>query len=141
MASKNSKHQNRFDRGVSALLVGLSSNVILAAIKIITGIIGNSYALLADGIESTLDIFSSLVVLGGIKISSRPADENHPYGHGKAESLAAMSASLMLVMVGIGIAVKSVLEIPQPRHAPAFFTLIVLVGVIIIKEILFRFLF
>ena len=138
---KNPVSQNRFDRGVSTVLVGLSSNVILAAIKIVTGIIGNSYALLADGIESTLDIFSSVVVLGGIKISSMPADENHPYGHGKAESLAAMTVSLILVMVGIGIAVKSVLEIMQPHHTPAFFTLIVLVGVIIIKEILFRFLF
>jgi len=141
MASKNPKPQNRFDRGISTVLIGLSSNVILAAIKIITGIIGNSYALLADGIESTLDIFSSLVVLGGIKISSRPADENHPYGHGKAESLAAMAVSLILVMVGIGIAVKSVLEIMQPHHTPAFFTLIVLVVVIIVKEILFRLLF
>ena len=138
---KNPGPQNRFDRGVSTVLVGLSSNVILAAIKIVTGIIGNSYALLADGIESTSDIFSSVVVLGGIKISSMPADENHPYGHGKAESLAAMTSSLILVMVGIGIAVKSVFGIMQPRHAPAFFTLIVLVGVIIIKEILFRLLF
>ncbi len=141
MASNNPKPQNRFDRGVSTVLVGLSSNVILAAIKIVTGILGNSYALLADGIESTLDIFSSAVVLGGIKISSLPADENHPYGHGKAESLAAMTVSLVLLMAGIGIAIKSVLEIMQPHHAPAFFTLIVLVGVIIIKEILFRFLF
>ncbi len=141
MASQNPAPQNRFDRGVSTVLVGLSSNVMLAAIKIITGIIGNSYALLADGIESTLDIFSSAVVLGGIKISSMPADENHPYGHGKAESLAAMSVSLILLMAGIGIAVKSVLEIMQPHHTPAFFTLIVLVGVIIIKEIMFRFLF
>ncbi len=141
MASPNPKTQSRFDRGVSTVLVGLSSNVILAAIKIITGIIGNSYALLADGIESTLDIFSSMVVLGGIKISSLPADENHPYGHGKAESLAAMSVSLILLMAGIGIAVKSVLEIMQPHHTPAFFTLIVLVAVIVFKEILFRFLY
>jgi cation diffusion facilitator family transporter len=141
MDSKNPKVQNRFDRGISTVLVGLSSNVILAAIKIIAGIIGNSYALLADGIESTLDIFSSAVVLGGIKISSMPADENHPYGHGKAESLAAMTVALILLMAGIGIAVKSVLEIMQPHHIPAFFTLIVLIGVIIIKEFLFRFLF
>ena len=135
---KNPAPQNRFDRGISTVLIGLSSNVMLAAIKIVTGIIGNSYALLADGIESTLDIFSSMVVLGGIKISSLPADENHPYGHGKAESLAAMSVSLILVMAGIGIAVKSILEIMQPHHTPAFFTLIVLVGVIIVQEILFR---
>jgi cation diffusion facilitator family transporter len=141
MANQNPKTQNRFDRGVRTVLVGLSSNVLLAVIKIVAGILGNSYALLADGIESTLDIFSSVVVLGGIKISSMPADENHPYGHGKAESLAAMTVSLVLLMAGIGIAVKSTLEIMQPHHAPAFFTLIILVGVIIIKETLFRFLF
>jgi len=141
MFSKESKHQNRFDRGVSTVLVGFSSNVFLAALKIITGILGNSYALVADGIESTLDIFSSVLVLGGIKISSLPADENHPYGHGKAETLAAMSASLILLMAGVGIAVKSLLEIRHPHHTPAFFTLIVLVAVIIIKEILFRLLF
>lgn len=141
MPSQNPKLQNRFDRGVSTVLVGLSSNVLLAAIKIVTGILGNSYALLADGIESTLDIFSSVVVLGGIKISSLPADENHPYGHGKAESLAAMTASLVLVMVGIGIAIKSSLDIVQPHHTPALFTLIILIIVIIVKETLFRFLF
>ena len=139
--TKNPKPQNRFDRGVRTVLVGLSSNVVLAVIKIVVCILGNSYALLADGIESTLDIFSSVVVLGGIKISSMPADENHPYGHGKAESLAAMTVSLVLLMAGIGIAIKSVLEIMQPHHAPAFFTLIVLVCVIITKETLFRFIF
>jgi cation diffusion facilitator family transporter len=138
---KNPSPQNRFDRGVSTVLVGLSSNVILAVIKMIAGIIGNSYALLADGIESTLDIFSSMVVLGGIKISSLPADENHPYGHGKAESLAAMSVSLILLMAGIGIAVKSVLDLMHPHHTPAFFTLIVLIMVIIVQEILFKFLY
>jgi len=141
MTSPASKSQNRFDRGVSTVLIGLSSNVIMAAIKIVAGILGNSYALLADGIESTLDIFSSAVVLGGIKISSIPADENHPYGHGKAESLAAMTVSLALVFVGIGIAIKSVLEIMQPHHTPAAFTLIVLIVVIVTKEILFRFIF
>src|SRR5882672_4452293 len=99
----NPTPQNRFDRGVSTVLVGLTSNVALAAVKIIAGIIGNSYALLADGIESTMDIFSSAVVLGGIKISSLPADENHPYGYGKAESLAAMTVSLILMMAGVGI--------------------------------------
>ena len=141
MVSQNPRPQNRFDKGVRTVLVGLSSNVLLAVIKIVIGILGNSYALLADGIESTLDIFSSVVVLGGIKISSMPADENHPYGHGKAESLAAMTVSLVLLMAGIGIAVKSILEIMRPHHTPAFFTLIVLIGVIITKEFLFRFIF
>ena len=141
MTFANSKPESRFDRGVNTVLVGLSSNILLAAIKIFTGIFGNSYALVADGIESTLDIFSSAVVLGGIKISSLPADENHPYGHGKAESLAAMSVSLILLMAGIGIAVKSALDIMRPHHTPAFFTLIVLIVVIIVKEILFKLLY
>jgi len=138
MATQASKPQNRFDRGISTVLIGLSSNVLLAVTKITTGILGNSYALIADGIESTLDIFSSAVVLGGIKISSMPPDENHPYGHGRAESLAAMTSSLVLLMAGIGIGVKSILEIMQPHHTPALFTLIVLAAVIVIKEILFR---
>lgn len=141
MASGNPQIQNQFDRGVSSVLIGLTSNVFLAVIKIVTGILGNSYALVADGIESTLDIFSSAVVLGGIKISSMPADDNHPYGHGKAESIAAMTTSLVLLMAGFGIAVKSILEIMQPHHTPALFTLIVLVGVIIVKEILFKLIF
>ncbi len=133
--------QSRFDRGIKTLLIGFSCNVLLASIKIIAGIIGNSTALIADGIESTLDIFSSVVVLGGIKISSMPADQNHPYGHGKAESLAALSASLILLTAGMGIAFKSLVELTQPRHAPAFFTLIILVAAILIKEALFRLLF
>jgi cation diffusion facilitator family transporter len=141
MISQDPKFQNRLDKGVSSVLIGLTSNILLAAIKTIAGILGNSYALLADGIESTMDIFSSAVVLGGIKMSALPADENHPYGHGKAESLAAMIVSLILVLAGIGIAIKSVLEIMQPHHTPAFFTLIVLVAVIAIKETLFRFIF
>ena len=100
------------------MLIGLCSNVLLAAIKITAGIIGNSNALIADGIESTMDIFSSVVVLGGIKISSLPPDESHPYGHGKAESLAAMIASVALLMAGIGIAVKSIIDIPHPPMCP-----------------------
>ena len=141
MASQDHAPQNRFDRGVSSMLIGLCSNVLLAAVKITAGILGNSYALIADGIESTMDIFSSVVVLGGIKISSLPADETHPYGHGKAESLAAMIASMALLIAGIAIAIKSILEIPHPHHTPAGFTLIVLVVVIAVKEGLFRFLF
>lgn len=141
MTSQDPKLQNRFDRGVSTVLIGLSSNVLLAVTKITAGILGNSYALIADGIESTLDIFSSAVVLGGIKISAIPADEDHPYGHGRAESLAAMTSSLVLLMAGIGIAIKSILEIMHPHHTPAYFTLIVLVVVIIVKEMLYKLLF
>ncbi|QQS38118.1 MAG: cation transporter [Ignavibacteriales bacterium] len=129
----------RFLKGLRTVLVGIIINMLLAAIKIISGIIGNSYALIADGIESTTDIFSSLVVWGGLKIASKPADDNHPYGHGKAESLSAIVVSMALLMAALIICIQSVREIITPHHAPASFTLFILVGVIVTKELLFRF--
>jgi cation diffusion facilitator family transporter len=134
-------NQDRFLRSFKSVSIGLFSNIALAATKIIAGILGNSYALIADGIESLLDIFSSVVALGGIKIGSIPPDHNHPYGHGKAEPLAAMIVSLALLIAGAGIAIESIREILHPQHAPAAFTLFVLVGVIATKEILFRWVF
>ena len=125
--------------GIRSTLVGVATNMLLAAVKATAGILGNSYALIADAIESTADVASSLVVLGGIKIASRPADVDHPYGHGKAESLAAFIVASALITAGIGIAIQSVREILVPHHAPAPFTLAVLVGVILTKELLFRF--
>lgn len=133
--------QDHVERSFKSVSIGLICNIILAAVKILTGIVGESYALIADGIESLMDIFSSVVVLSGIKISSLPADENHPYGHGKAEPLAAMIVSLALLIASLGIAIESIREILSPHHTPAPFTLIVLIGVIFIKETLFRFIF
>jgi cation diffusion facilitator family transporter len=116
----------------------IAINLVLALIKISTGVIGNSYALVADGIESTTDIFSSLIVFGGLRISTRPPDENHPYGHGKAESLAAMVVAVFLIAAAILIAVQSIKEIRAPQSSPAWYTLVVLGIIIVIKELLFR---
>lgn len=106
-------------RGMMAAGIGMAVNVLLANIKIATGILENSYALIADGIESTADIVSSMVVWTGLRISSLPADENHPYGHGKAEPLAGIIVALALVGAGFLIGVQSVREILTPHHAPA----------------------
>ena len=111
-------------------------NVILAIIKLIAGIVGHAYALVADAVESTADIFSSLVVYGGLRIASQPADENHPYGHGRAEALAGALVAIMLLVAAVGIAIEAVREIRTPHHAPRAWTLGVLVGVIVIKQIL-----
>ena len=116
----------------------IAINLVLALIKISTGVIGNSYALVADGIESTTDIFSSLIVFGGLRISTRPPDENHPYGHGKAESLAAMVVAVFLIAAAILIAVQSIKEIRAPQSSPAWYTLVVLGIIIVIKELLYR---
>src|SRR5512143_2982060 len=125
--------------GIQSTLVGVLANVLLAAVKAIAGILGNSYALIADAIESASDVGSSLVVLGGIKIASLPADGDHPYGHGKAEPLAAMVVAVALCTAAVGIAIQSVREIITPHHAPAAFTLVVLVLVVVTKETMFRF--
>ena len=95
--------------------------------------------MIADGIESTTDIFSSLIVMSGLHISMKPPDEDHPYGHGKAESLAGLIVALFLFGAATLIAIQSIQEILAPHHqSPAWYTLVVLVGVIIVKEWLFR---
>lgn len=119
-------------------LVGVAVNAMLAIVKIITGFFGNSYALIADGIESTADIFTSLVVWGGLRMAAVPANDKHPYGYGKAESLAGIVASLALVSAAVIIAVQSVREIMTPHHLPHWSTLLVLALVVTTKAILAR---
>ncbi|MCU0332176.1 MAG: cation diffusion facilitator family transporter [Ignavibacteriaceae bacterium] len=139
MKTNPRKDNISINRGLKTTLVGIIASALLAAIKIFTGIVGNSYALIADGIESLTDIFTSSIVLTGLYFASKPADENHPYGHGKAEPFAGVAVSLGIFVAAIIIIVQSLYEIITPHHAPASFTLIVLVLVIVIKESLFRF--
>jgi cation diffusion facilitator family transporter len=128
--------ERRATRGARASLAAAGISAALGAVKVVAGVVGNSYALIADGVESLLDIFASMVVLGGIRIGARPPDDNHPYGHGKAESMAAIVVALALLAGATGIAVQAVREIFTPHHTPAPFTLAVLVAVVVIKEIL-----
>ncbi|MEO7043276.1 MAG: cation diffusion facilitator family transporter [Gemmatimonadaceae bacterium] len=123
-------------RALRAAQVGMFVNLILAIIKLIAGVVGHAYALVADAVESTADIFSSLVVYGGLRIAAQPADEDHPYGHGRAEALAGAFVALMLIAAAIGIAIEAVREIRTPHHVPKAWTLGVLVGVIAIKQVL-----
>ena len=120
-------------------LIGAGINAVLAAIKITGGVLGHSNALIADGIESSADVVSSLVVWGGLHVAVKPADGNHPYGHGKAESLAAVAASLALLAAAILIAVESIKQIVTPHLLPHPLTLVVLAGVVIVKWYLSRF--
>ena len=113
-------------------------NACLAITKILTGVLGNSYALIADGVESTADVLSSTIVWSGLRIAARDADTEYPFGYGKAETLAAAMVSLMLIAAAIAIAIEAVREILTPHHAPAPFTLVVLILVVFIKEVLFR---
>jgi len=110
----------------------------LAIIKGLAGFFGNSYALIADAIESTTDIFSSFLVLFGIKYSNRPADANHPYGHGRAEPLITFLVVGFLITSATIIAYESIKNIQIPHELPKSWTLIVLGAIIVWKEFSFR---
>ncbi len=138
---KKHKHERlkaAAERGARATLQGIVVSAMLSAVKIVAGVLGHSYALIADGIESMLDILSAVAVLGGLKIASTPPNERYPYGYGKAESLSTLVVSTALFAAALGIAIQSVREIITPHHTPAPFTLVVLVAVIVTKEILYR---
>lgn len=136
---KNKVVSDLAKQGIRTTIIGIVTSIVLAAIKAIAGVMGNSYALIADAIESTSDVFTSIIVLTGLKIARRPADDTHPYGHGKAEPFAGIIVAAALFIAAIIIIIQSLHEIITPHHAPAPFTLIVLVLVVITKEFLVRF--
>lgn len=120
-------------------MISMVTNGSLAAVKIAAGVIGHSYALIADGIESLNDLFSSGVVLIALRVSAKPPDADHPYGHGKAEQLGALFSAISLLAAGGTIAVQSFQNLFHRHTSPAWFTLPVLVLVIVTKELLSRY--
>lgn len=125
-------------KAIKATYFSIIGNTFLAALKWIAGFFGNSYALIADAIESTADIFASFLVLFGLKYANRPADENHPYGHGRIEPLITFLVVGFLLFSAIFIAHESIINIQTPHQLPRPFTLFVLGGIIIWKEISYR---
>ena len=126
-------------KGIRSTILGIFISFGLAIIKGVTGVLGHSYALIADAIESTADVFTSGILLIGLRTSLKPPDKEHPYGHGKAESLAALVISLGLLCAAGIIIRESIVNIMTPHRNPAAYTLIVLVLVIVIKELLSRY--
>src|SRR6266516_1628394 len=125
--------------GARVALLGLVINVALASVKIVAGVVGHAYVLIADGMESALDVGGSKVIWGGLTVAARPPERTHPYGHGKAEPLTALVVAICVLAAAIGLAIESVREILTPHHGPAPFTLAILIVVIVVKEILFRY--
>lgn len=126
-------------KGITALWITLLLNVILAAIKLICGVIGDSEALIVDAIESLSDIFVISLNWGCFYIACVPADRDHPYGHGKAEAVAAFLVGLILTiasLIAISVAIWGLLKGPS---TPQYFTVIVLLGIVVTKEILYRY--
>jgi len=123
---------------IKATYFSIGANTILAFIKGLAGFFGNSYALMADAIESTTDIFSSALVLIGLRFANKPADKNHPYGHGKAEPLITFLVVGFLIVSATVIAYESILNIQRPHDLPRIWTLFVLGPLIVWKEISYR---
>jgi len=130
---------DRLRRTLRATFIGLAVNLVLAATKLAAGIVGHSHALVADAVESFADVLSAVIVWRGLVIAHEPADEDHPYGHGKAEPLAAAFVSVMLLIASGWIILRSFTEIAHPHSTPAPFTLVVLIVVVLVKELLFRY--
>ena len=133
------KKETKSEKAIKTTYWSIAGNTFLAITKGIAGVFGNSYALIADAIESTTDIFSSLLVLFGLKYAAKPADENHPYGHGKAEPLITFAVVGFLVVSATIIFIESIHNIQQPHDIPKPFTLIVLGAIILFKEASYRY--
>lgn len=136
---KHLQHQSSARKALRVTALGLLVSAVLAVVKGVGGVMGNSYALIADAIESSADIFTSGMMWLGLRWSQRPADKDHPYGHGKGEALISLGISFVLVCAAALIAVKSIQNIITPHKVPAPYTLIILVVVIAAKELLYRF--
>jgi cation diffusion facilitator family transporter len=130
---------DRLQRSLRATFIGMVTNAVLSGVKLAAGIAGHSQALIADAVESFADVFSSIIVWRGLVVAAAPPDEDHPYGHGKAEPIAAAVVSGMLLLAAGLIAFHSLAGITGPRVAPSSWTLIILGGVVVVKETLFRF--
>jgi cation diffusion facilitator family transporter len=124
----------------SARLVarGIALNAVLAVVKFAGGVFGHTYALIADAAESMLDILSSTLVWAGFQVAARPPDANHPYGHGKAEPLSALAVALFIFLMAGWVASHAIHEIVTPHQGPAWWTLVVLAGVIVVKTLFSR---
>jgi cation diffusion facilitator family transporter len=133
------KHQDRFKKAEFAALVGIVGNIILAIVKWIIGMIANSRALIADAVHSASDVAGSLAVYIGIKAAKQPPDKDHPYGHGKAESIAAIIVAVLLFLVGIEIGKSSLEAFFEPIEAPKMLAAYAAIISILIKEAMFRY--
>lgn len=129
----------RGQKAIQTSVFSILGNIVLAAVKLIAGVLGNSFALIADAIESITDIVASFIVYLGLRYSTRSPDKNHPYGHGKAEPLITFIVVVFLLLSASLIAYQGIRNILSPQAAPESFTLIILGGIILVKEGFYRF--
>ena len=125
--------QDRAHASARLVLRGVALNAVLAAVKFAGGVFGHTYALIADAAESVLDILSSLLVWAGFRVAARPPDDDHPYGHGKAEALAALVVAAFIFAMAGWVGLNAVREIITPHRGPSWWTLLIVAGVVVVK--------
>jgi len=133
VTDQHARTTQRAEASARLVLRGIALNATLAAVKLAGGVFGHTYALIADAAESLLDILTSVLVWAGFRVAARPPDANHPYGHGKAEALAALTVALFVFAMAGFVGLEAVHEIRTPHHAPEWWTLLVLAGVVVVK--------
>jgi cation diffusion facilitator family transporter len=131
--------EERFKQAQFAAMIGIVGNIVLAGIKWWAGVVSNSRALVADAVHSASDVAGSLAVYIGVKVAKEPPDEDHPYGHGKAESVAAIIVAVLLFLVGIEIFKSSVEAFFEPIESPKMLAIYATLLSIIVKEAMFRY--
>lgn len=134
---RNPMHTKK-EEAIRTAYTSIVGNAAMALVKGLTGIFGHSYALIADAIESTTDVFASILLLVGLHYATRPADKNHPYGHGKLEPLITFIIVGFLLVSATVIASESIENIQTPHRTPEKYTLVVLAVIIVVKEIFYR---
>lgn len=133
------ENEERFKKAEFVAMMGIIGNLLLAILKWVIGVYANSRALVADAVNSASDVAGSLAVYIGLKAAKQPPDKDHPYGHGKAESIAAIIVAVLLVLVGIEIGKSSFQAFFEPIVAPKVIALLAIAISIVIKEIMFRY--
>src|SRR5580692_7822358 len=125
-------------KGARLIVRGMALNAVLGLIKIVGGVLGSAYALVADGVESLCDIAISILIWAGIQWAAQPPDRDHPYGHGKAEAVAGLFTAVVVITAGVGIGWHAVTEIRDPQRVPQWWTLLILAGVVATKVVFSR---
>lgn len=133
LTDQHARTARRAEDSARLVLRGVALNAALAAVKFAGGVLGHTYALIADAAESMLDILTSLLVWAGFRVAAQPPDEDHPYGHGKAEAVAGLAVAVFVFAMAGFVAWHAVQEIRTPHHAPAWWTLLLLAAVIVTK--------
>jgi cation diffusion facilitator family transporter len=136
---RTSSTEQMVERGIRSSLIGIVVNGILALLKCAAGLVGHSFALVADGIESFSDVISSSVVYWGLRFAIKPPDKDHPYGHGKAEPISAVVVGIAMMAASLAIAAEAVTLIRTLHKLPHLYTLWVLLSVVAVKAVLSRY--